>query len=238
MLQQVGPWLTYVSLALNVLTITFSIISVVRWLRDRKASAELRRALAETQEAISRQMYLIQIVNALETAQKSVFIVTQTMGSEQGDEVTERIFEIADRKQLPEFRCLAPYDEEKLDRIVAHAQHGMEVRCSRFPSYSRCRWTVVDNHVVVIGLAPAEREKSTKGFTLNNGFVAELLRKEFESLWEDAEPYEQFVMETCEEIQRRYPKMSCEAIAEQLSIDQVVLERIFEQCAELRSRES
>jgi len=126
-------------------------------------------------------------------------------------------------KEGVQVRYLLPKFPDRLNIGYLYSKAGAEVRYSGCPIVYDIRYIVVDTKLVVMGIPEitGEKEETRKGYRIPSEALSSVLRRHFNTCWEDSIPYEKYVKEVIKQT-----GATTKLLARELQVDEKELERL------------
>jgi len=225
--------LLYALFGVELALLGISIGLLVLSFREHRGRSLLLDALFRATRELTRYEYFLAVVDSIRAAQRSIAGIvtgrkpTTDLGREAIKDITKALEE-ASRRGV-RIRYIIYKSPERLHIGYLYRRLGAEVRVNPAVAFNDLRYMIVDGRINVLGLAGRERSAPTRmGYLINSATLARILMEDFERLWENSEPIEDYTRELVEEIIRKSPQATEEAIAAQLDIPRDVVAEILE----------
>jgi hypothetical protein len=107
------------------------------------------------------------------------------------------------------------------DRLVVANQYrkaGAEIRLHADIIVSDLRYTVIDNTYTVLGLpsSAGENQPTREGYVIPSEALAEIFLRQFQTRWEEAATYDEYLKTIVSEIRNHNPNISIQLLSSEL----------------------
>jgi hypothetical protein len=224
--------LLYALLSVELSLLGISIALLVLSFREHRGRTLLLDAIFRATRELTRYEYFLSVVDSIRAARKSIAGIvtgrkpTTDLGRQAIRDISKALEE-ASRRGV-RIRYIIYESPERLYIGYLYRSLGAEVRVSPIVAFNDLRYMVVDERINVLGLAGKERSAPTRmGYLINSSTLARILLEDFERLWRDSKPIEDYTRELIEEIIRKTPQADEESIASKLDVPREVVAEIL-----------
>jgi hypothetical protein len=182
---------------------------------------------------VSRQEYFNSVHFVMQNARKSIIgsiTGSAPATSEQNDQVQAMIEHIRTaRSRRVTVQYLLPRSTDRVAVAYRYSEAGAEIRFHPGILVSDLRYTVVDNSYTVLGLpsSAGENQPTREGYMIPSEGLAQIFRRQFQGMWEEATSYNKYLLEMLSAIIEHNPNISAELLSSQLQIPESEIRRIL-----------
>lgn len=197
------------SLSLSVLVISALVLAIeglvlYRISQESRERSHLIRHLSETRRVLTRDEYIRLIAEQVESAETEVLFVTSALHIRDGDSSQDKL-EAAKRKALGRgvstYEAIIPHDASRVASGWSLASSGVEVFVHDRVNTSDLNFTVVDRSRAVVGESDTQGGSSARGFVVDSGVLASLLRQYYIKLRDEAIPFKTFAVDVARQME-------------------------------------
>jgi len=200
--------------------------------RESKGRENLLEQMSHTARIVSRQEYFNAVHFVMQSAKSSVRgSITGSVPStpEQKDQVqaiTDRI-SIAKKRNV-NIQYILPKSPDRIVVANKYREAGAEIRLHAGIIVSDLRYTIIDNDYTVLGLpsTAGENQPTREGYVIPSEALAQIFLRQFQTRWDEATPYDDYVKEVISEIRNHNPNLSLQLLSSQLQIPESEVRRI------------
>ncbi len=221
--------LLLVELVLLVPTLLLLILSR----REEKGRRLLLGEISKTAKMVSRQEYFNYVLSAMQVAKESLCgsITGSLPKTHDEEEQIQRISEQirADRQRKVSVSYLLPKLQDRLMVASIYRAAGAEVRFHSALIINDLRYVIIDKKYTVIGL-PGHRgrnEPTRDGYYIPSEGLAEIFAQQFQSKWNEAITYDDYLREVISEAKNHSPNVSVELLSHELRVSEAEVQRIL-----------
>jgi hypothetical protein len=213
-------------LVLESVLLVFTVVLLVKSLREGRSRNALIREMGRAIKVLSRHEYFLTVVDSMMDAREEVAgSITGRPPSGEDRKRTQQVVYNIERlaRAGVRVRYIMPKLQDRLQVGWLYSRAGAEVRYSACSLAHDFRYTVVDDKTALIGIpeSTGEREATKKGYRIPSEGLAALLKKDFHACWQDTVSYEDYVRETL-----RGTGAAPGALGRELGIDEAELRRL------------
>lgn len=227
------PDLTAVLLIVELvlLIVTLSLIILAR--REATGRENLLQQMTHTARMVSRQEYFNSVHFVMQSANNSIkgsITGSAPTTSEQKDQVQAIIDHIRSAKSRNlTVQYLLPRSPDRVVVASRYREAGAEIRFHPGILVSDLRYTVIDNNYTVLGLpsTAGENQPTREGYVIPSEGLAQIFLRQFQSRWEEATSYDDYLKEVISEIRDHNPAVSVQLLSSQLQIPESEVTRIL-----------
>jgi hypothetical protein len=190
--------------------------------------------MAHTARIVSRQEYFNALHFVMQNAKNSIKgSITGSVPStaEQQDQVQAIMDNISTaRKRGVTIQYILPKSPDRLVVANKYREAGAEIRLHGGIIVSDLRYTIIDNGYTVLGLPSSvgENQPTREGYVIPSEGLAEIFLRQFQTQWEEAAPYDEYLKTIVSEIRNHSPTISVQLLASQLEVPESEITRIGE----------
>ena len=229
--------LTAALLAVELILLVATLVLLIQARRESSGREKLLEQMAHTARIVSRQEYFNAVHFVMQSARNSIKgSITGSVPStpEQNDQVQAIIdrISIAEKREV-KVQYILPKSPDRLVVANRYREAGADIRLHGGIIVSDLRYTVIDNAYTVLGLpsSTGENQPTREGYVIPSGALAEIFLRQFQSRWEEAEPYDQYLRSIVSEIRNHNPNVSTQLLSSQLQVPESEILRIETQTA-------
>ncbi len=218
-------------LGVELTLLVISIILLLMSRREHSGRSKLLEALLRATRELTRYEYFLAVVESIMDAGKRIDGIatgrkpTTPTGREMLDRILDAIKD-ASRRGVKARYILYP-SPDRIGVAYRYAKAGAEVRMHPYAGLADSRYMLVDDSLIVIGLAGKESSHPTRtGFVIRSLSLNQILSKHFEQLWMQAEPFESYAAKVVEDYLKTHGELNIEAVAKTLGVSKDFLERL------------
>lgn len=229
--------LTAALLAVELVLLTATLALLIQARRESTGRENLLEQMAHTARIVSRQEYFNAVHFVMQNAKNSIKgSITGSVPSsaEQQDQVQAIIDHISTAKQRGvKIQYILPKSPDRLVVANKYREAGAEIRLHGGIIVSDLRYTVIDNGYTVLGLPSSvgENQPTREGYVIPSEALAEIFLRQFQTRWEEATPYEEYLKTIVSEIRNHNPNVSVQLLSSQLQVPESEITRIEEQAS-------
>ena len=187
--------LTAALLAVELILLVATLVLLIQARRESSGREKLLEQMAHTARIVSRQEYFNAVHFVMQSARNSIKgSITGSVPStpEQNDQVQAIIdrISIAEKREV-KVQYILPKSPDRLVVANRYREAGADIRLHGGIIVSDLRYTVIDNAYTVLGLpsSTGENQPTREGYVVPSEALAEIFLRQFQSRWEEAEPY-------------------------------------------------
>jgi len=203
------------------------LVNAVHESRERR---HLVREMETTRVELGRESYVAMKRNVLLNASRTVSFVSRTANSDllaDGVWRLERLYKPGVR-----YRCITATDPNLLRILFDMHSQGVDVRVSASVIVSTFRFHTWDDRGAVMGFSgEAEEEDEVRGIEVVNPYFSRMLRQHFDSLWEQATPWQEWARTMLTDMQGATEMEIVAELATQWSLNDADSDRLEEALA-------
>jgi hypothetical protein len=190
--------------------------------------------MARTARIVSRQEYFNAVHFVMQNAKNSIKgSITGSVPStaEQQDQVQAIIDHISvAKKRGVKIQYILPKSPDRIVIANKYREAGAEIRLHGGIIVSDLRYTVIDSGYTVLGLpsAAGENQPTREGYVIPSEALAEMFLRQFQTRWEEAAPYDEYLRTIVSEIRNHNPNVSVQLLSSQLQVPESEITRIEE----------
>jgi hypothetical protein len=224
--------LTSALLAVELVLLIATLALLIQARRESSGREKLLEQMAHTARIVSRQEYFNAVHYVMQTARNSIEgSITGSVPStaEQTDQVQAIIDRISlAKKRGVEIRYTLPKSPDRLLVANRYREAGAELRFHAGIIVSDLRYTVIDNAYTVLGLpsSAGENQPTREGYVIPSQTLAEIFLRQFQTRWEEATPYDEYLETIISEIRTHNPNVSIQLLSSQLQLPESEIRRI------------
>jgi hypothetical protein len=227
------PDLTAVLLIVELILLLATLSLIILARRESSARENLLQQMTHTARMVSRQEYFNSLHFVMQNAKRSIrgsITGSAPTTSEQKDQVqaiTDHIRVAKDRNLLIQY--LLPKSPDRIVVANMYREVGADIRLHPGILVSDLRYTIVDNNYTVLGLpsSAGENQPTREGYLIPSEGLAQIFLAQFQSKWNEAVPYDDYLKEVLVEIRGHNPTVSTELLSVQLQIPESEVKRIL-----------
>ena len=226
--------LTAALLAVELVLLIATLALIIQARRESTGRENLLEQMAHTARIVSRQEYFNAVHFVMQNAKKSIKgSITGSVPStaEQQDQVQAIIDHISvAKKRGVKIQYILPKSPDRLVVANRYREAGAEIRLHGGIIVSDLRYTIIDNGYTVLGLASAagENQPTREGYVIPSEALAEIFLRQFQTRWEEAAPYDEYLKTIVSEIRNHNPNVSVQLLSSQLQVPESEIKRIEE----------
>jgi hypothetical protein len=216
---------------LVLLIVTLSLLILAR--REASGRKNLLQQMTHTARMVSRQEYFNSVHFVMQSAKDSIkgsITGSAPTTSEQKDQVQAIIdhIRIAKNRNV-NIQYLLPRSTDRIVVANRYREAGAEIRFHPGILVSDLRYTLIDNNYTVLGLPSSvgENQPTREGYVIPSEGLAQIFLRQFQSRWEEARAYDDYLKEVLSEIRDHNPTVSAELLSSQLQIPESEVKRIL-----------
>jgi hypothetical protein len=229
--------LTSALLAVELVLLVATLALLIQARRESSGREKLLEQMAHTARIVSRQEYFNAVHFVMQSARKSIEgSVTGSLPST--PEQTDQVQAIIDRISLAKsrgvkIRYILPKSPDRLVVANRYREAGAEVGFHPGIIVSDLRYTVIDGAYTVLGLpsSAGENQPTREGYVIPSEALAEIFLRQFQSRWDEATPYDDYLRTTVSDVRTHNPKVSIQLLASQLQVPESEIRRTDQQLA-------
>jgi hypothetical protein len=226
--------LTAALLAVELVLLIATLALLIQARRESAGRENLLEQMAHTARIVSRQEYFNAVHFVMQNAKKSIKgSITGSVPStaEQQDQVQAIIDHISvAKKRGVKIQYILPKSPDRLVVANKYREAGAEIRLHGGIIVSDLRYTIIDNGYTVLGLpsAAGENQPTREGYVIPSEALAEIFLRQFQTRWEEATPYDEYLKTIVSEIRNHNPNVSVQLLSSQLQVPESEIKRIEE----------
>jgi len=182
---------------------------------------------------VSRQEYFNSVHFVMQNAKNSIkgsITGSAPTTPEQNDQVQAIIDHIRTaRERNVAIQYILPKTPDRVVVANKYREVGAEVKFHPGILVSDLRYTVIDNNYTVLGLpsSAGENQPTREGYVIPSEGLAQVFLRQFQTRWEEATAYDQYLKELLSQITTHNPAISSELLSSQLQIQESEVKRIL-----------
>jgi len=226
--------LTAVLLAVELVLLLATLALLVQARRESVGREHLLEQMAHTARIVSRQEYFNALHFVMQNAKNSIKgSITGSVPStaEQQDQVQAIMDNISTaKKRGVTIQYILPKSPDRLVVANKYREAGADIRLHAGIIVSDLRYTIIDNGYTVLGLpsSAGENQPTREGYVIPSEALAEIFLRQFQTRWEEAAPYDEYLKTIVSEIRNHSPMISVQLLASQLQVPESEIARIGE----------
>jgi len=226
--------LTAVLLAVELVLLLATLALLVQARRESVGREHLLEQMAHTARIVSRQEYFNALHFVMQNAKSSIKgSITGSVPStaEQQDQVQAIMDNISTaKKRGVTIQYILPKSPDRLVVANKYREAGADIRLHAGIIVSDLRYTIIDNGYTVLGLpsSAGENQPTREGYVIPSEALAEIFLRQFQTRWEEAAPYDEYLKTIVSEIRNHSPMISVQLLASQLQVPESEIARIGE----------
>lgn len=216
---------------LALLVVTLGLIILAR--RESRGREKLLQQITQTARMVTRQEYFNSVHFVMQNAKNSIkgsITGSAPTTSEQKDQVQGVVdhIRIAGKRSVT-IQYLLPRSTDRVVVASRYREAGAEIRFHPGILVSDLRYTVIDNNYTVLGLpsTAGENQPTREGYVIPSEGLAQIFLRQFQSRWEEAASYDDYLREVFSEIRNHNPAVSVQLLSSQLQIPESEVNRIL-----------
>ena len=227
------PDLTAALLIVELVLLLATLFLIILARRESRARETLLEQMAHTARIVSRQEYFNSVHFVMQNAKNSIkgsITGSAPTTSEQKDQVQAIIDHIRlARNRNVSIQYILPKSPDRVVVVNRYLDAGAEVRFHPGILVSDMRYTVIDNNYTVLGLPSSvgENQPTREGYVIPSEGLAQVFLRQFQTRWEEATAYDQYLRSVLSEIRNHNPAISTELLSSQLQIPETEVKRIL-----------
>lgn len=187
-------------LILESLLLGFTIILLLFNIKEGRGRRNLLLEVEKTTKVLTRQEYFLTVMDAMLDAKRELIgFITGRMPSGEDTKRTRAIVNNIERlsKSGVIVKYILPKFHDRIHLGNMYSKAGAQVRYSTCAVVHDCRYIVVDDRIVVIGMPEniGEKEATRKGYRIPSEGLSAVLKGYFERCWEGNIGHEDYVRE-------------------------------------------
>jgi hypothetical protein len=224
--------LTAVLLFVELVLLIVTLALLVQARRESRGRENLLAQMAHTARIVSRQEYFNAVHFVMQNAKNSIKgSITGSVPStpEQKDQVQAIIDHISMAKtRNVNIQYILPKSPDRLLVANKYREAGAEIRLHAGIIVSDLRYTVIDNAYTVLGLpsSAGENQPTREGYVVPSEALAEIFSRQFQTRWEEATSYDDYLKAIISEIRNHNPTLSTQLLSSQLQVSEAEVARI------------
>lgn len=224
--------LTAALLAVELILLIATLALLIQARRESKGRENLLEQMAHTARIVSRQEYFNAVHFAMQNAKDSIKgSITGSVPStpEQKDQVQAIIEYISMAKKRGVIvQYILPKSPDRLVVANNYREAGAEIRLHGGIIVSDLRYTIIDKVDTVLGLpsSAGENQPTREGYVIPSEALAEIFLRQFQTRWEEAIPYDEYLNAIVSEIRNDNPSVSIQLLSSQLQVPESEITRI------------
>lgn len=203
-----------------------TIIILLYSIKEGRGRRALLMEVGKAVKILTRLEYFLIVTDSMRDAKKEIIgCITGRLPAGDDKKRTKEIISNIERltKEEVQVRYLLPKFPDRLHIGYLYSKAGAEVRYSGCPIVYDIRYIIVDNKLVIIGIPEVigEKEETRKGYRIPSEGLSSVLKKHFNTCWEDSIPYEKYAQEVIKQT-----GATIKLLARELQVDEKELERL------------
>jgi hypothetical protein len=187
-------------LILESLLLGFTIILLLFNIKEGRGRRNLLLEVEKTTKVLTRQEYFLTVMDAMLDAKRELIgFITGRMPTGDDTKRTRAIVNSIERlsKNGVTVKYIFPKFHDRIYIGNMYSKAGAQVSYSTCAIVHDCRYIVVDEKIVVIGMpeSTGEKEATRKGYRIPSEGLALVLKEYFERCWEGNIGHEDYVRE-------------------------------------------
>ena len=221
-------------LAVELVLLIATLALLIQARRESTGRENLLEQMAHTARIVSRQEYFNAVHFVMQNAKNSIKgSITGSVPStaEQQDQVHAIIDHISTaKKRGVRIQYILPKSPDRLVVANKYREAGAEIRLHGGIIVSDLRYTIIDNGYTVLGLPSSvgENQPTREGYVIPSEALAEIFLRQFQTRWEEATPYDEYLKTIVSEIRNHNPNVSVQLLSSQLQVPESEIIRIEE----------
>jgi len=226
--------LTAALLAVELVLLIATLALLIQARRESAGRENLLEQMARTARIVSRQEYFNAVHFVMQNAKKSIkgsITGSVPATAEQRDQVQAIIDHISvAKKRGVNIQYILPKSPDRLVVANKYREAGAEIRLHGGIIVSDLRYTIIDNGYTVLGLpsAAGENQPTREGYVIPSEALAEIFLRQFQTRWEEAATYDEYLKTIVSEIRNHNPNVSVQLLSSQLQVSESEIKRIEE----------
>jgi hypothetical protein len=224
--------LTAALLAVELVLLIATLALLIQARRESTGRENLLEQMAHTARIVSRQEYFNAVHFVMQNAKNSIKgSITGSVPStaEQQDQVQAITDHISTaKKRGVKIQYILPKSPDRLVIANKYREAGAEIRLHAGIIVSDLRYTIIDNGYTVLGLPSAvgENQPTREGYVIPSEALAGMFLRQFQTRWEEATPYDEYLKTIVSEIRNHNPSVSVQLLSSQLQVPESEIRRI------------
>jgi hypothetical protein len=224
--------LTAILLGVELILLIATLALLLQARKESTGRENLLAQMAHTARIVSRQEYFNAVHFVMQNARTSIrgsITGSVPSTSEQKDQVQSIIDHISmAKKRGVKIQYILPKSPDRLVVANQYREAGAEIRLHGGIIVSDLRYTIIDNAYTVLGLpsSAGENQPTREGYVIPSEALAEMFLRQFQTRWEEAAPYDEYLRTIVSEIRNHNPNLSLQLLSSQLQIPESEIARI------------
>jgi len=220
------PDLTAALLIVELVLLLATLTLIILARRESSGRENLLQQMSHTARMVSRQEYFNSVHFVMQNAKNSIkgsITGSAPTTPEQNDQVQAIIDHIRTaRERNVAIQYILPKTPDRVVVANKYREVGAEVRFHPGILVSDLRYTVIDNNYTVLGLpsSAGENQPTREGYVIPSEGLAQVFLRQFQTRWDEATEYDQYLKELLREITIHNPAISTELLSSQLQIQE------------------
>jgi len=227
------PDLTAALLIVELVLLLATLTLIILARRESSGRENLLQQMTHTARMVSRQEYFNSVHFVMQNAKNSIkgsITGSAPTTPEQNDQVQAIIDHIRTaRERNVAIQYILPKTPDRVVVANKYREVGAEVRFHPGILVSDLRYTVIDNNYTVLGLpsSAGENQPTREGYVIPSEGLAQVFLRQFQTRWDEATAYDQYLKELLSEIRTHNPAISTELLSSQLQIQESEVKQIL-----------
>jgi hypothetical protein len=227
------PDLTAALLIVELVLLLATLTLIILARRESSGRENLLQQMTHTARMVSRQEYFNSVHFVMQNAKNSIkgsITGSAPTTPEQNDQVQAIIDHIRTaRERNVAIQYILPKTPDRVVVANKYREVGAEVKFHPGILVSDLRYTVIDNNYTVLGLpsSAGENQPTREGYVIPSEGLAQVFLRQFQTRWEEATAYDQYLKELLSQITTHNPAISSELLSSQLQIQESEVKRIL-----------
>jgi hypothetical protein len=225
--------LTLVLIVVELVLLVPTLLLLILGQREERGRRALMKEMSRTAKMVAREEYFGSVRSSMQAATKTIrgsITGSQPKTAEQEEQVEKLVDEIKRAKARGiSIQYVLPKSQDRLSLASRYREAGSELRFHPGLVVSDLRYVVFDNTLTVIGLpsVAGKDEPTREGYLIPSEGLAEIFRQQFESKWNAATPYDDYMREVLLEIRSHNPNVSTQLLSAQLKVPESEVCRVL-----------
>jgi len=219
-------------LGVELTLLIISIVLLIMSRREHSGRSKLLEALLRATRELTRYEYFLAVVESIIDSKSRIDGIvtgrkpTTTTGREMLQRILDSIREASERGLR--IRYILYPSPDRISIAYMYSSAGAEVRLHPYAGLADSRYMLVDDSLVVIGLAGKEREHPTRtGFVIRSLSMNQVLSRHFEQVWEQAEPLESYIARVVRDYSKTHGELDPQVIATHLGVPVELVSKVM-----------
>ena len=219
--------LTLYLLILESALLVFTILLLLDSIKEGRSRSNLLVEINRAARTFTRLEYFLAVVDSMADARREVAgLISGRFPAGTDIKRTKDIVNSIERagKAGINIKYILPRFHDRLYIGCIYSKAGAEIRYCTCPAMHDLRYTIVDGGVTIIGIPEGngEKEATKKGYKIISEGLNTLLMENFNSCWDSATPYAEYLREVIRET-----KATPKQLAIELKIEEKDLEKFY-----------